>query len=130
MNASVYAFAWSVIERLMPQASVVLFALIHVGSSLANCVSLTSSSQCCQLVYQGPCHVFSCLCDNACKRSLAICLKSRALCPLSRILSVPILSACVTMIYFEQHKNKAITTPLNQRVKEDHSYYSSGGRLK
>ena len=25
-------------------------------------------------------HVLSCLCDNACKRSLAICRKSRALC--------------------------------------------------
>ena len=33
-------------------------------------------------------HVLSCLCDNACKRSLAICRKSRALCPVSRVLSV------------------------------------------
>ena len=31
-----------------------------------------------------------CLCNNACKRSLAICCKSRALCPVSRLLSVPI----------------------------------------
>ena len=39
-------------------------------------------------------HVLSCLCDNACKRSLAICRKSRASCPVSRLLSVPILPAC------------------------------------
>ena len=35
-------------------------------------------------------HVLLCLCNNACKRSLAICRKSRALCPVSRLLSVPI----------------------------------------
>ena len=36
-------------------------------------------------------YVLSCLCDNACKRSLAICRKSRASCPVSRRpLSVPI----------------------------------------
>ena len=35
-------------------------------------------------------HVLLCLCNNACKRSLAICRKSRALCPVSRRLSVPI----------------------------------------
>ena len=35
-------------------------------------------------------HVLLCLCNNACKRSLAICRKSRALCPISRLLSVPI----------------------------------------
>ena len=34
--------------------------------------------------------VLLCLCNNACKRSLAICRKSRALCPVSRLLSVPI----------------------------------------
>ena len=39
-------------------------------------------------------HVLSCLCDNACKRSLAICHKRRALCPVSRFLSVPIWPAC------------------------------------
>ena len=39
-------------------------------------------------------HVSSCLCDNACKRSLAICRKSRASCPVSRLLSVPIWHAC------------------------------------
>ena len=39
-------------------------------------------------------HVLSCLCDNACKRSLAVCRKSRASCPVSRLLSVPIWPAC------------------------------------
>ena len=38
--------------------------------------------------------VLSCLCDNACKGSLAICCKIRALCLVSRILSVPIWPAC------------------------------------
>ena len=38
-------------------------------------------------------HLLSCLCDNACKRSLAICCKSRASCPNSRLLSVPIWPA-------------------------------------
>ena len=40
---------------------------------------------CCQSVHQIPFHVLSCVCDNACKRSLAICHKS----PVSRLLSVP-----------------------------------------
>ena len=35
-----------------------------------------------------------CLCDNACKKFLAICHKSRASCPVSRLLSVPIWPAC------------------------------------
>ena len=39
-------------------------------------------------------HVLLCLCNNACKRSLAIC-KSRALCPVRRLLSVPIWPAYV-----------------------------------
>ena len=47
-------------------------------------------------------HVLSCLCDNACKRSLAICRKSRASCPVSRLLSVPmclhVLNRDVNMI--------------------------------
>ena len=40
-------------------------------------------------------HVLLCLCNNACKRSLAICRKRRALRPISRLLSVPIWPACV-----------------------------------
>ena len=39
-------------------------------------------------------HVLSCLCDNACKRSPAICRKSRASSPVSRLMSVPIWLAC------------------------------------
>ena len=62
-------------------------------NSLGNCVSLTCSRQCCRLVEQRPCHVLSCLCDNVCKRSLAICHKRRALCPVCKSLSVPIQSA-------------------------------------
>ena len=37
-------------------------------------------------------HVLSCLRDNAHKRSLAICRKSKASCPINRLLSVPIWS--------------------------------------
>ena len=58
----------------------------HVDNSLANSMSLTFSSQCCSLVHQRPRHVLSCLCDNAYKRSLAICSKSRTLCSVSRLL--------------------------------------------
>ena len=32
------------------------------------------------------------VCGNACKKSLAICRKSRSLCPVSKLLSVPIQS--------------------------------------
>ena len=46
--------------------------------------------QCCWLVYQRPCHVLSCLCGNARKRTLAICCKSRALRSISSLLFVPI----------------------------------------
>ena len=38
-------------------------------------------------------HVLLCLCNHACKRSLAFCRKSRALCPVSRLLSVHIWPA-------------------------------------
>ena len=59
-------------------------------TSLAIYMSLTCSHQFHRLVHQRSCHVLSCLCNNACKRSLAICRKSRAPCPISRHLSVPI----------------------------------------
>ena len=39
-------------------------------------------------------YVLSCLCDIACKRPLAVCPKSRALCPVGRLLSVPNKAAC------------------------------------
>ena len=51
-------------------------------------------------------HMLSCLCDNACKRSLAICRTSRASCPISRLLSVPILfhqrGHCLACSYYLQ----------------------------
>ena len=50
LNVSSYVLAWSVTGRLMAHSSFVPFALIHVDNSLSSCVSLTSSSQCCQLV--------------------------------------------------------------------------------
>ena len=50
----------------------------HVNNSLTDCESQTCTSQCRRLVQQRPCHVSSCLCDNACKRSLATCIKSKA----------------------------------------------------
>ena len=34
------------------------------------------------------------ICNNACKRSLAICRKSRASCPINRLLSVHIWPTC------------------------------------
>ena len=40
-------------------------------------------------------NMLSCLCDNACKRSLAVCHQSRESCPVSRLLSVPIWPACI-----------------------------------
>ena len=58
-------------------------------------VLFTRSHQCRRLVHKKTVHVLLCLCNNACKRSLAICRKSRALCPVSRLLSVPIWPACV-----------------------------------
>ena len=46
------------------------------------------SHQCCWLVQQRLFHVLLCLCDDECKKSLAICRKCRASCPVSRLLSV------------------------------------------
>ena len=60
---------------------------------LNHCVSPTCSSQCCRLIQQRACHVLSCLCDNAYKRPLPVCRKSKALCPVSRPLSVPLWPA-------------------------------------
>ena len=58
------------------------------------CLSQTCSHQCHRLVHQRPFHVLACVCDKACKRSLAICRESRVLCPVSRLPSVPIWPAC------------------------------------
>ena len=74
----------------------------HSGSSPARSVCISQKSgdlpACYQLVHtsaddwfnkDSPCVVIY-ICDNACKRSLAIYHKSRASCPVSRLLSVPI----------------------------------------
>ena len=45
-------------------------------------------------VIQRPCQVLSCLCDDACKRSLYICGWNRALCPVSRLLQAPKYPEC------------------------------------
>ena len=58
-------------------------------------VLLTRSHQCRPLVKKKAVHVLLCLCYNARKKFLAICRKSRALCRMSRLLSVPIWPACV-----------------------------------
>ena len=56
-------------------------------------VQLAFSHQCWRLVQQRQSMCYY-VCDNACKRSLVICRKSRASCPISRLLSVPIWPAC------------------------------------
>ena len=54
------------------------------------CMLLSCSSQSHKLVQQRSCNVLSCLCDKACKRITGVCCKSSALCPGSRLLSVPL----------------------------------------
>ena len=65
----------------------------------------TCSHQCRWLVQQRACHVLSCLCDNACKKTLAICRKRRASCPVSK--ACPYM-ACMcwteTLIWYKQKK--------------------------
>ena len=60
-------------------------------------------------------HVLLCLCNNACKRSLAICRKSRASCPVIRLLSVPIWPACAKQGYdsISQSKNNDKNATIN-----------------
>ena len=50
-------------------------------------------------------HVLSCLCNHACERSLAICHKSRASCPVSRLLSVPMWPACAEQGHYTIQTN-------------------------
>ena len=60
-----------------------------------------------------PIHVLSCLCDTACKRSLVICRKNWASCPVSRLLPVPIWPACAEQgrwYDFKQTKTTALVT--------------------
>ena len=70
-------------KKLFMSVSFTLTRYLHITDLQ---VPLTSSS--------GPCHVLSCLYDNAFKRSLAIYRKSMALCPVNRLLSTPIYPAC------------------------------------
>ena len=79
LNGSVYV---SVIKSL-----VVCSACFD--TSLTICGSLTCSHRCHRLVHQRLCYVLLCLCNNACERSLPMCHKSRALCSVSKLLSVP-----------------------------------------
>ena len=44
--------------------------------------------------YLSSCHVLSCLCDNICRRFLAICRRIRTSCLISRLRSAPIQPAC------------------------------------
>ena len=93
------------------------FVLIIVDNSLANWVTLTCSSQCCWQVKQRQCHVLSYLCDNACKRSWAICRNSMELCPVSRSLSVPIWPACA-----EQGSHYNTNKAISRKMKVNHTY--------
>ena len=66
----------------------------NFANSLAICETPTISHQCHRLVHQRACHVLLCLCNNVCKRSLAIHRKCRTSCHLSRLLSIPVQLAC------------------------------------
>ena len=58
------------------------------------------------LVYQGLCHVLSCLCGTVCKILLGICRKSRSSCPISSLLSIPICHVLTrSLIWFKQAKH-------------------------
>ena len=87
---------------------------ICIDNLLTTCGSQTCSSQCHGSVNQSRRHLFSCLCDNACKRSLAICRKSRASCPVSRLLSVPIWPACAK----QERQHDSINQPINQSINQ------------
>ena len=72
-NAKTYMLAWSVIGGLMVRTSPLPFALIRVDNRQL-CVTDFLQPV---LVQQRTCRVVSCACDSACKRSLAVCRKSR-----------------------------------------------------
>ena len=54
-----------------------LYTVFYFHNSIDICMSPICSCQCHWLVHERPYHVLSCLCDNACKRSITICRKSR-----------------------------------------------------
>ena len=75
----------SVCQARFPGSSPVQFVCFRKVEFHQHAIDL--SHQCCRLVKQRLCPVLSCLCDNVCKRSLAICRKSGASCPISSLLS-------------------------------------------
>ena len=68
-------------------------------------------------------YVSLCLCNDACKRSLAICRKSRASCPINRLLSVPIWPACA--------KQGCKYDSINQSINQSYAklFYSNGYKI-
>ena len=83
----------------------VSISVCHPGLSLAQSICFRKVNFCQNVInlsspvpptglYQRPCHVLSCLCDNAFIRSLAICHQNRASYLISRLMPVPIWLAC------------------------------------
>ena len=111
---------WSVFQRLIVHS---VFCSLR---QFTMCVSLTCSSQWHWLVHQRLCHH---VCDTACKRSLVICHKSRASCPISYLMSVPIKPACAeqrfNMIQTNKQTNKQINKQTNKH--ELHSCVHQSG---
>ena len=66
---------------------------VCIDNSLAICMSPTCTKQCCQLVHQSLSDMSSCLCDNACNKSLAIRRKNSSSCNFSKLFSAPIRPA-------------------------------------
>ena len=90
LNTGAYVSTWSRIKRLMVCASFVPFTLTMLTIHLLTADHRLAPASVANWFNKGQatcCHV---LCDDACKRFLAICCKSRASCPVSRLLSVPI----------------------------------------
>ena len=103
-STMVSVFVWSGWSGFTPGS----IRLTQKGGILSLCYSLVPTSA--DDWFKKAVHVLLCLCNNACKRSLAICRKSRALCPVSRLLSVPIWPACVktgTLKWFNQSINQS-----------------------
>ena len=93
----------------------------HFDNFLANCNSPTCSSQCRRLVQLMQCHVLSCLCDNPCKRSQAICHETGALCPLAgfclSLYSMHVLNRDINMIQTNKQNKTKLLGHLDFNVK-------------
>ena len=83
-----------VINSLPPVLTTGSTKAVHVHSCLRDNACKRSLAICHKSRASCSVHVLLCLCYDACKRSLAICRKSRASCPVSRLLSIPIWPAC------------------------------------